>query len=82
LQALDAAGNRFAGGDRVGRFAGRDQPLEMAAAELEIGAELAQRVEGIGVEEIRRALRDRFSLDTDCFAKSANRIAAWPPCEY
>jgi hypothetical protein len=45
LQAFGAAGNRLACGDRILRLVPGEQPLEMAAAELEIGAELVQRVE-------------------------------------
>ncbi len=50
----------------------------MAAQKLEIGAELAQRVEGVDVEEIRRALRHGFGLLPDDIRKGAHRIVPRP----
>src|SRR5437660_7436334 len=79
LQALGAAGNRLAGGNGVIPIASRKEPGEVTAAELEVRAELAQRVEGIGVEEIRGALRHGFRLRADRFRERPHGVLLRPP---
>ena len=51
---------------RFGKRAVRRDPVEMACRQLEIGAELSQRIEGIFVEKIERPRRDRLDQQPGC----------------
>lgn len=53
----------------------------MAAGQLEIGAELAQRVEGIFVEESERAIRHRLDLLRKHLREGRNRVFRRAPAE-
>src|SRR5690606_24849305 len=54
------------------------EPLKMTCRKFKIGAELAQRVECIFMEEAERAFRDCFHLSGERARKGADRVFLWP----
>lgn len=57
----------------------RGKPGEVIGRQLEIGAHLAKRVEGVFVEEAERPFRHRFDLLRKDACKGADRVFAGTP---